>query len=112
MGILATGVTMPTGLAHVAMAASTAATASTAKEYTAPLKIQKIQGECTLTPDVYDAEQLPEIFSRMLEEGRTSIRTQALMREMLQPDKEDMFNAVQVLVSKEMAKDLKNLDFG
>jgi hypothetical protein len=84
------------------MAASAAVTASTAKEYT-PLKIQKIQAGCTLTPDVYDAE-LPEIFSRMLKEGRTSIRTQALMREMLQPDEEDMFNAIQVLVSEEMPR--------
>jgi hypothetical protein len=101
---------MPTGLASVAMAASAAVAASTKKEYT-PLEIQKIQAGCSLTPDIYDAE-LPEIFTRMLEEGRTSVRTQALMRELLMPDEEDMFNAVQVLVSEEMAKDFKNLDFG
>lgn len=106
----ATGLPMPAGLASVAMAAGAAAVAPTTKDYT-PLEIQKIQAGCSLTPDVYEAE-LPEIFSRMLEEGRTSIRTQALMREMLMPDEEDMFNAIQVLVSEDMAKDFKNLDFG
>jgi hypothetical protein len=34
------------------------------------------------------------------------------MRELLTPDEEDMFHAVQVLVSEEMAKDFKNLDYG
>jgi hypothetical protein len=105
-----TGVPLPTGLASVAMAASAAVAASTTKDYT-PLEIQKIQAGCSLTPDIYDAE-LPEIFSRMLEEGRTKVRTQALMRELLMPDEEDMFNAVQVLVSEDMAKDFKDLDFG
>jgi hypothetical protein len=30
----------------------------------------------------------------------------------LSPDEDDMFNAVQILVTEEMAKDFKNLDFG
>jgi hypothetical protein len=64
-----------------------------------------------LTPDIYDAN-LPEIFVRMLEEGRTKVRTQAVMRELLTPDEDDMFNAIQILVTEEMAKDFKNLDFG
>jgi hypothetical protein len=49
------------------MAVSPAVAASTKKEYT-PLEIQKIQAGCSLTLDVYNAE-LPEIFTRMLEEG-------------------------------------------
>jgi hypothetical protein len=48
----------------------------------------------------------------MLEEGRTKIRTQGVMRELLVPDEDDNFNAIHVLVTEEMAKDLKNLDFG
>jgi hypothetical protein len=40
------------------------------------------------------------------------IRTQAVMWELLIPDKDDTFNAVHVLVTKEIAKDFKNLDFG
>jgi hypothetical protein len=92
------------------MTASAAVAASTKQEYT-PLEIQKIQAGCSLTPEVFDAE-LPEIFTRMLEEGRTRVCTQALMRELLQPNKENMFHVVQVLVSEEMTKDFKNLDFG
>jgi hypothetical protein len=71
----------------------------------------KDPGWSSLTPDVYKAE-LPEIFSWMLEEGQTNIRTQSLMWELLMLDEDDMFNAVQVLVSKTIAKDFKNLDFG
>lgn len=47
----------------------------------------------------------------MLKEGQTKIRTQAVMQDLLAPDDEDMFNVVQILVTEEMAKDLKNLDF-
>jgi hypothetical protein len=48
----------------------------------------------------------------MLEEGHTKVCTQAVMRELLNPDEDDMFNAIQVLVMEEMARDFKNLDFG
>jgi hypothetical protein len=76
------------------------------------LEVQKIQAGCTLGPAIYQAE-LPEIFTRMLEEGRTKVRVQAVMQELLSPDEDNMFNAVQILVTEErMAKDFKNLDFG
>jgi hypothetical protein len=48
----------------------------------------------------------------MLEEGRKKIRTQALMRELLSPDEDDMSNAVHILVTEEMATDFQNLNFG
>jgi hypothetical protein len=51
-------------------------------------------------------------FVWMLEEGRIEVRTQAMMRELLVPNKDDMFNAIQVLVLEDMAKDFKNLNFG
>jgi hypothetical protein len=92
----------------VAAGATAAATAE--REYS-PFEVQCIQATCTLTPDVYSAE-LPEVFVRMLEEGRTKIRTQGVMRELLVPDEDDNFNAIHVLVTEEMAKDFKNLDFG
>jgi hypothetical protein len=76
-----------------------------------PLEVQRIQAACSLTPAIYDAE-LPEVFVWMLEEGRMQVRTQVVMRELLIPDKDDMFNAIQILVSEDMAKDFKNLNFG
>jgi hypothetical protein len=57
------------GMTPVAMAASTAVAASAVKEYT-PLEVQIIQAACTLPSDIYEAE-LPEVFTRVLEEGRT-----------------------------------------
>jgi hypothetical protein len=98
------------GVTPVAMVISAAVAASTAKVYT-PLEIQIIQAACTLTPDIYAAE-LPEVFTQMLEEGRTTARVKAVMRELLVPDEDDSFQAIQVLVTDEMSKDFKNLDFG
>ena len=98
------------GMTPVAMAASAAIAASSAKEYT-PLEIQIIQAACTLAPDLYAAE-LPEVFPRILEEGRTTARVKAVMRELLVPDEDDSFQAIHILVTDEMAKDFKNLEFG
>jgi hypothetical protein len=92
------------------MAAGATAAAMAAKEYN-PFEVQKIQAACTLGPAIYQAE-LPEVFTRMLEEGRTKVRVQAVMRELLSPDKDNMFNAIQILATEEMAKAFKNLDFG
>jgi hypothetical protein len=101
---------MVTGISPVVMAANAAITAASAREYT-PLEIQIIQAACTLPPDVYEAE-LPEVFSRILEEGRTTARVKAVMRELLVPDDDDSFQAIHILVTDEMAKDFKNLEFG
>jgi hypothetical protein len=92
------------------MAASAAAAASSVKEYT-PLEIQIIQAACTLTPDIYESE-LPEVFPRILKEGRTAARVKAVMQELLVPDEDDSFQAIHILVTDEMAKDFKNLEFG
>jgi hypothetical protein len=97
-------------ISAVAMAVGAAVAASAAREYT-PLEVQHIQVACTLTPAIYEAD-LPEVFMHMLKEGHTKIRTHAIMRELLAPDDKDMFNAIQVLVTEEMAKDFKKLDLG
>jgi hypothetical protein len=104
----ATGI--PAALASVAVAAGTTAVSAAAREYT-PFEVQRIQAACTLTPDIY-ATEIPEVFVRMLEEGRSKIRTQGVMQELLVPDEDDTFNAVHVLVTEEIAKDFQNLDFG
>jgi hypothetical protein len=97
------------GLATVAMAAGATAPATVAREYT-PFEVQHIQAACTLTPNVYAAE-LSKVFEWMLEEGYTKICTQGVVRKLLVPDKDDNFNAIHVLVTEEIAKDFKNLDF-
>jgi hypothetical protein len=83
----------------VAMAAGAVIAASSTKEYT-PLEIQIIQAE------------LPEVFSRILEEGRTAARVKAIMRELLVPDEDHSVQAIHILVTDEMAKDFKSLEFG
>jgi hypothetical protein len=103
-----TALCMP-ALAVVAMAAGTTAAAVVAREYT-PFEVQRIQAPCTLTPDIYAAD-LPEVFMRMLEEGWTKLQTQAVMRELLVPDEDETFDAIHILVTEEIAKDFKNLDF-
>jgi hypothetical protein len=40
------------------------------------------------------------------------LKTQAIMHELLVPNEDDTFNTIQILVSEEIAKDFKNLDFG
>jgi hypothetical protein len=102
------GATGVPDLATVDMAAG--ATATAAREYS-PFEVQHIQAACTLTPDVYSAE-LPEVFARMLEEGRTKTRTQGVMWELLVPDEDDNFNAIHVLVTEEMSKDFKKFSTG
>jgi hypothetical protein len=97
-------------LSAVAMAGGATVAATAAWEYT-PFEVQRIQAACTLAPDIYTGE-LPKIFVRMLEEGRTKLRTQAVMRELLVPDEDDTFNAIHILVTEEIPKDFKNLDFG
>jgi hypothetical protein len=92
------------------MAAGATAAAVAAREYS-PLEVQRIQAAYSLTLAAYAAD-LPEIFVRMLEEGRTKNSDQALMHELLVPDEDNTFNAIQILVTEEMAKDFKNLDFG
>jgi hypothetical protein len=104
----ATGI--PVALASVAMAAGTTAASAAAREYT-PFEVQRMQAACTLTPDIY-ATEIPEVFVWMLEEGRSKIRIQGVMRELLVPDEDDTFNTVHVLVTEEIAKDFRNLDFG
>jgi hypothetical protein len=80
------------------------------KEYSA-LETSKIQAACGLT-DAQWATDLPEIYSRMLEEGRTTSRIKALLEDTFRPDDDFSLEAVHLGVTDEMAKDLKELNFG
>jgi hypothetical protein len=100
-GPLTGGPVLPSGLATAA---------SREKEYTA-LETSKIQAACSLT-DAQWLTELPELYPRMLEEGRTTARVKALLRNIFQPDDIFSLSAVQIHITADVAKDIKELNFG
>jgi hypothetical protein len=87
-----------------------AAGAQTAiKNYT-PMEHDKIRGACTLTLAEYDV-YVPAIFEEFLSEGRTTERVQSVLQVRLKPD-HDADHPVTIYVSRDMAKDMKELRFG
>jgi hypothetical protein len=83
---------------------------SSEKEYSL-LETSKIQAACGLT-DAQWATDLPELYPRMLEEGRTKVKTKALLEDIFWPDDDFSLSAVQLNVTDEMAKDVKDVNFG
>ena len=77
---------IPTGGSTVGqvLPGGVAAAVSKEKEYTA-LETSKIQAACRLTDAQWLAE-LPDVYPRMLEEGRTTARVKALLESTFQPD--------------------------
>jgi hypothetical protein len=75
------------------------------------LESSKIQAACGLT-DLQWHTDLPELYTRMLEEGRTTVRVKALLEDIFRPV--DMFSleSVQLSATDEMAKDVKHLNYG
>ncbi len=80
------------------------------RDYT-PLEIAKIQAACSLTPGMWDTN-LPELYSRMLEEGRTKAKVRSLLEDIFRPGESGPLDAVHVSVTSEMATDIKELNFG
>jgi hypothetical protein len=79
------------------------------KNYTA-LEHDKIRGACSLSVAEY-AVGAPSIFAEILTEGRTTEKVQAVLQVRLKPDPESD-HPVAIYVSREMAKDMKELNFG
>jgi hypothetical protein len=79
------------------------------KNYTA-LEHDKIRGACSLSVAEY-AVGAPSIFAEILTEGRTTEKVQAVLQVRLKPDP-DSDHPVAIYVSREMAKDIKELNFG
>ena len=98
-----------TGLALVALAASAAAAISAAKTCT-PMEVQIWGCQHTLLVSEYEMD-LPEVFGCMLEEGRTTLKTQAVLRELLVVEEDDLFAAISILIMTRMAKGLRDLHF-
>jgi len=75
------------------------------------LETEKIQAACGLTDAQWNTH-LPPVYGRMLEEGRKTAKVRALLTDLLRPDDPSSLNSVIVHVTDEMAKDLKELNFG
>jgi hypothetical protein len=80
------------------------------KEYSV-LETSKIQAACGLTDSQW-ATDLPDLYTRMLEEGRTTVRIKALLEDIFRPVDLFSLESVQLSATDEMAKDVKNLNFG
>jgi hypothetical protein len=90
--------------------AGTITTQSGEREFT-QLETMKIQAACGLNDAQWDTD-LPEVYTRMLEEGRTTARVKALLEDIFRPDDLFLLNNVQLGVTTDMAKDIKELNFG
>jgi hypothetical protein len=88
----------------------TIAAPSGEREFT-QLETMKIQAACGLTDAQWDTD-LPELYTRMLEEGRTTMRVKALLEDVFRPDDRYSLTNVHLGVTTEMAKDIKDLNFG
>jgi uncharacterized membrane protein YgcG len=70
----------------------------------------KIRAACTLKIAEYDV-YVPQIFAEFLTEGRMTERVQAVLEARLKPEV-DCDHLVSMYVSRDMAKDIKELRFG
>jgi hypothetical protein len=80
------------------------------REFT-QLETMKIQAACGLTGAQWDTG-LPKLYTRMLEEGRTTARVKALLKDIFRPDDLFSLNNVHLGVTTDLAKDIKELNFG
>jgi hypothetical protein len=86
------------------------ATHAAEKEYST-LETSKIQAACGLMDAQWETD-LPDLYPRMLEEGRTTSRVKALLEDIFCPDDVFSLNAVHLGVTVDLAKDVKELNFG
>jgi hypothetical protein len=80
------------------------------KEYSI-LETSKIQAACGLTDLQWDTD-LPELYTRMLEEGRMTVRIKALLEDTFRTVDLFSLESAQLSATDEMAKDVKNLNYG
>jgi hypothetical protein len=75
------------------------------------LETMKIQAACGLTDARWDTD-LPEVYTRMLEEGRTTARVKALLEDIFRPQDLLSLASVHLGVTTDLAKDVKELNYG
>jgi hypothetical protein len=83
--------------------------ASAVRNYTA-MEHDKIRGACSLKAAGYAAFP-PPIFAEFLTEGRTTEKVQSVLQVRLKPDMDSDY-PVSIYVSRDLAKDIKDLCFG
>jgi hypothetical protein len=89
---------------------TTGSTRTGEREYSL-LETSKIKAACGLTDAQWNTD-LSELYVQMLEEGRTTTRTKALLEDILRPDDDFSLSAVQLTVTDDMAKDFKEINLG
>ena len=80
------------------------------REYS-QLETSKIQAACGLTDTQWDT-YLPKLYTRMLEEGRTTAQVKSLLEDIFCPDVIYLLSSVHLMITDEMAKDIKEVNFG
>jgi hypothetical protein len=75
------------------------------------LETSKIQAACGLTDAQWETD-LPELYIRMLEEGRTAARIKGLLEDIFRPADLFSLESVQSSATDDMAKEIKNLNYG
>jgi hypothetical protein len=104
----------PTGIGTVTgppiLPGGTLASRAGEKEYS-QLETSKIQAGCGLTDAQWDTE-LPELYPRMLKEGRTATRVKALLEDIFRPDNIFSLSSVHLTMTDDMAKDIKEINLG
>jgi hypothetical protein len=86
------------------LAAGTLAGRTGEKEYLV-LETSKIQAACGLTDLQWDTDH-PELYTQMLEEGRTTVRIKALLEDTFRPVDLFSLELVQISTTDKMAKDV------
>jgi len=80
------------------------------REYT-PLEQERIQAACGLVDTQWETD-LPELYPRMLEEGRKASKVKSLLEELFRATANNLTVSTRVRVTDEMARDIKELNFG
>jgi hypothetical protein len=92
------------------LAASALASKLREKEYS-NLETSKIQAACGLNDLQWDTD-LPDLYIRMLEEGRTTATIKALLEDIFRPTDWFSLETVHLRATDDMAKDVKTLNYG
>jgi hypothetical protein len=98
----------PVGAMAPVQAAAPARTGAT-NEYSS-LEADTVMAACGLTEAQWNTD-LPSLYELMLEEGRTTVKVGSILRDLLQP-RQLSLDTIVIQVTDELAKDVKNLDFG
>jgi hypothetical protein len=75
------------------------------------LETSKIQAACGLSDAQWQTDLL-ELYPWMLQEGRTTAKVRALLEDEFRPDNLASLNVVYITATDDMARDIKEINFG